>query len=88
LGWPNPEVPFFRNGDLRDVALTSIFVFVGRSCAVIGLGLEGIFMLVRVPRAVAMAAFIFSGCCRTRHSRQESNRTFDGCAVNSSALFN
>lgn len=59
MGWPNPEVPFFRNGDLRDVALTSIFVFVGRSCAVIGLGLEGIFMLVRVPRAVAMAASFF-----------------------------
>jgi hypothetical protein len=59
LDWPNPEVPFFRNGDLRDMALTSIFVFVGRSCAVIGLGLEGIFMLVRVPRAVAMASSFF-----------------------------
>src|SRR5437868_12778474 len=90
LGWPNPEVPFFRNGDLRGMALTTIFAFVGRSssCAVIGLGLEGIFMLVRVPRAIAMAAFIFSGCCRARQSRQESNRTFDVCAVNSSALFN
>jgi len=69
LGWPNPEVPFFRNGDLRGMAWTTIFAFVGRRGAVIGLDLEGIFMLVRAPRGVAMAAFIFSGCCSGRDNQ-------------------
>jgi len=71
LGWPSPEVPVFRNVGFRGVALTTIFAF-GRGCAVTGLGLEGIFMLVRMPRGVALAAFIFSGCCRVGRSNQQT----------------
>jgi hypothetical protein len=41
------------------MALVTIFVF-GCGCAAIGL--EGGLMLVRMPRSIAMAAFIISGC--------------------------
>lgn len=68
------------------MALVTIFAS-GRACAAIDLGLEGVLMLIHMPRGAAMAAFIFSGVLSGAIvKKRAANRTFDGCTVHSSAL--
>jgi hypothetical protein len=69
------------------MALTTIFAFVGRSCAVTGLGLEGIFMLVRVPRLLPWRRSFF----RDVVGRDNQDKKAIGLSIaapNRSALFN